>query len=194
MQKLTKRDLHSLEDYSAMRNEFRAQIIQHKKDRVIHIGPNVTMHFEDRLVMQYQIQEMLRAEKIFESEGIQEELDAYNPMIPDGTNWKVTLMIEFPDPEERAVQLRKLLGIEDVTYVQVSGYEKVYSISDEDLPRETEEKTSSVHFMRFELSQEMIRALKEGAALSVGIDHPEYQHTIESLSGSIRDSLIADLD
>ena len=194
MQKLTKRDLHSLEDYSAMRNEFRAQIIQHKKDRVIHIGPNVTMHFEDRLVMQYQIQEMLRAEKIFESEGIQEELDAYNPMIPDGTNWKVTLMIEFPDPEERAVQLRKLLGIEDVTYVQVSGYEKVYSISDEDLPRETEEKTSSVHFMRFELSQEMIRALKEGAALSVGIDHPKYQHTIESLSGSIRDSLIADLD
>ncbi len=194
MQKLTRQDLHSLEDYSAMREEFRAQIIKHKKDRVLQVGPNVTMHFEDRLVMQYQIQEMLRAEKIFESEGIQEELDAYNPMIPDGSNWKVTFMIEFPDPEERAVQLTKLLGIEDVTYVQVSSFEKVHPISDEDLPRETEEKTSSVHFMRFELSQDMISALKEGAALSVGIDHPEYQHSIEALSGSMRDSLIADLD
>ena len=194
MQKLTRQDLHSLEDYSAMREEFRAQIIKHKKDRVLQVGPNVTMHFEDRLVMQYQIQEMLRAEKIFESEGIQEELDAYNPMIPDGSNWKVTFMIEFPDPEERAVQLTKLLGIEVVTYVQVSSFEKVHPISDEDLPRETEEKTSSVHFMRFELSQDMISALKEGAALSVGIDHPEYQHSIEALSGSMRDSLIADLD
>ena len=194
MQKLTRQDLHSLEDYSAMRDEFRAQIIQHKKNRVLQVGPNVTMHFEDRLIMQYQIQEMLRAEKIFESEGIQEELDAYNPMIPDGSNWKVTFMIEFPNPEERAVQLTKLLGIEDVTYVQVSNFEKVHPISDEDLPRETEEKTSSVHFMRFELSQEMVSALKEGAALSVGIDHPEYQHSIEALSCSMRDSLIADLD
>ncbi|MEJ2114490.1 MAG: DUF3501 family protein [Gammaproteobacteria bacterium] len=194
MQKLTKQDLHSLEDYSAMREEFRAQIIQHKKDRVLQVGPNVTMHFEDRLVMQYQIQEMLRAEKIFESEGIQEELDAYNPMIPDGSNWKVTFMIEFPNPEERAVQLTKLLGIEDLTYVQVSNFEKVHPISDEDMPRETKEKTSSVHFMRFELSQEMVSALKKGAALSVGIDHPEYQHSIEALSDSMRDSLIADLD
>ena len=194
MQKLSRQDLHSLEDYSAMRDEFRAQIIQHKKNRVLQVGPNVTMHFEDRLVMQYQIQEMLRAEKIFESEGIQEELDAYNPMIPDGSNWKVTFMIEFPDPEERAVRLKELLGIEDATYVQVLGYEKVHPICDEDLPRETEEKTSSVHFMRFELSQEMVSALKEGAALSIGIDHPEYQHTIEALSGSMRTSLVADLD
>ena len=194
MQKLTRLDLHSLEDYSAMRDEFRAQIIQHKKNRVLQIGPNATMHFEDRLVMQYQIQEMLRAEKIFESDGIQEELDAYNPMIPDGSNWKVTFMIEFPDPDERAVRLRELLGIEDATYVQVSGHEKVHPISDEDLPRETVEKTSSVHFMRFELTLEMVSALKDGAALSVGIDHPKYQHAIGALPGSMRDSLIADLD
>lgn len=193
MQKLTRQDLHSLEDYSAMRDEFRAQVIKHKKNRVLQVGPNVTMHFEDRLVMQYQIQEMLRAEKIFESEGIQEELDAYNPMIPDGSNWKVTFMIEFPDPDERAVRLRELLGIEDATYVQVSGHDKVNPISDEDLPRETAEKTSSVHFMRFELSQEMVTALKEGAALSIGIDHPDYQHAIEAVSGSMRDSLLADL-
>ncbi|MGH1537640.1 MAG: DUF3501 family protein, partial [Gammaproteobacteria bacterium] len=144
MQKLSRQDLHSLEDYSAMRDEFRTQIIQHKKNRVLQVGPNVSMHFEDRLVMQYQIQEMLRAEKIFESDGIQEELDAYNPMIPDGSNWKVTFMIEFPDPDERAVRLREMLGIEDVTYVQISGHDKVNPISDEDLPRETAEKTSSV--------------------------------------------------
>ena len=194
MEKLTRQDLHSLEDYSAMRDEFRAQVIQHKKNRVLQVGPNVTMHFEDRLVMHDQIQEMLRAEKIFESDGIQEELDAYNPMIPDGSNWKVTFMIEFPDPDERAVRLKELLGIEEATYVQVSGYEKVNPISDEDLPRETAEKTSSVHFMRFELTSEMVSALKDGAALSVGIDHPKYQYAIEALTISMRDSLVADLD
>ena len=194
MKKLTRQDLHSLEDYSTMRDDFRAQIIQHKKNRVLQVGPNVSMHFEDRLVMQYQIQEMLRAEKIFESASIQGELDAYNPMIPDGSNWKVTFMIEFPDPDERAIRLRELLGIEDATYVQVSGHNKVHPISDEDLPRETAEKTSSVHFMRFELTQYMVSALKEGAALSIGIDHPEYKHAIEALSGSMRDSLVADLD
>ncbi len=194
MQKLSRQDLHSLEDYSAMRDEFRTQIIQHKKNRVLQVGPNVSMHFEDRLVMQYQIQEMLRAEKIFESDGIQEELDAYNPMIPDGSNWKVTFMIEFPDPDERAVRLREMLGIEDTTYVQVSGHDKVNPISDEDLPRETADKTSSVHFMRFELTQEMVNALKKGAALSVGIDHPRYQHAIEALPMPMRESLVADLD
>lgn len=194
MQKLTRQDLHSLEDYAAMRDEFRTKVILHKKNRVLQVGPNVTMHFEDRLVMQYQVQEMLRAEKIFESDGIQEELDAYNPMIPDGSNWKVTFMIEFPDVDERALKLRELLGIEDVTYVQVSGHEKIYPVSDEDLPRETAEKTSSVHFMRFELTKEMVNALKEGEALNVGIDHPKYQYRVEAISGSMRDSLIADLD
>ena len=194
MQKLSRQDLHSLEDYSAMRDEFRAQVIQHKKNRVLQVGPNITMHFEDRLVMQYQIQEMLRAEKVFESSGIQEELDAYNPMIPDGSNWKVTFMVEFPDPEERAIRLRELLGIDVATYVQVSGHDKVTPICNEDLPRETEEKTSSVHFMRFELSNEMVSDLKNGAALSVGVDHPKYQHAIEALPSSMRDSLVADLD
>lgn len=194
MEKLTRQDLHSLEDYAAMRDEFRAQVIEHKKNRVLQVGPNVTMHFEDRLVMQYQIQEMLRAEKVFESEGIQEELDSYNPMIPDGSNWKVTFMVEFPDPDERAIRLRELLGIDVATYVQVSGHDKVIPICNEDLPRETEEKTSSVHFMRFELTPEMVADLKNGAALSVGVDHPKYQHAIEAISGEMRDSLLADLD
>jgi hypothetical protein len=194
MQKLSRQELHSLEDYAAMRDEFRAQIIKHKKNRVLQVGPNVSMHFEDRLVMQYQVQEMLRAEKIFEKKGIQEELDAYNPMIPDGCNWKVTFMIEFPDPDERAVRLRELLGIEDATYVQISGHDKVHPISDEDLPRETAEKTSSVHFMRFELTQEMVDELKAGKALSVGVDHSKYRYAIEAILGSMRDSLVADLD
>ncbi len=177
-----------------MRDEFRAQIIQHKKNRILKIGPNVTMHFEDRLVMQYQVQEMLRAERVFESASIQEELDAYNPLIPDGANWKVTFMLEYPDEIERAKKLRELIGIEDQTWVQVSGYDKGFPICDEDMPRETSDKTSSVHFMRFELASEMIAALKQGAALSVGIDHAKYPHTIEALSDSIRESLVADLD
>lgn len=193
MQKLTRQDLHSLEDYSAMREEFRAQIIQHKKNRVIQIGPNVTMHFEDRLIMQYQIQEMLRAERIFESEGIQEELDAYNPLIPDGSNWKATFMIEFPDPEERAIRLSEMIGIEDLTWVQVSGHDKVFPICDEDMPRDTADKTSSVHFMRFELTAEMVVALKAGDALSIGIDHPKYMHALEALSEGPRESLVGDL-
>ena len=194
MQKLTRQDLHSLEDYSAMRDEFRAQIIQHKKNRVIKVGPNVTMHFEDRLIMQYQIQEMLRAERIFESEGIQEELNAYNPLIPDGSNWKVTFMIEYPDEIERAEKLRELIGIEDKTWVQVSGHAKVFPICDEDMPRETSEKTSSVHFMRFELDSEMAKAINSGEAISIGIDHPKYTHAIEPVPESIRDSLAGDID
>ncbi len=194
MQKLTRQDLHSLEDYSQMRDEFRAQIMQHKKNRILQIGPNVTLHFEDRLVMQYQIQEMLRAERIFESEGIQEELDAYNPLIPDGTNWKATFMIEFPDPDERALHLREMIGIEDQTWVQVSGHAKVFPICDEDMPRETTDKTSSVHFMRFELDNEMIASLKQGAAISIGIDHPKYLHTLEAIPNGMRESLVADLD
>ena len=194
MQKLTRQDLHSLEDYSAMRDEFRAQVIQHKKNRVIQIGPNVTLHFEDRLVMQYQIQEMLRAERIFESEGIQEELDAYNPLIPDGTNWKATFMIEFPDPDERAIRLREMIGIEDQTWVQVSGLAKVFPICDEDMPRETSDKTSSVHFMRFELDADMVKAINSGDAISVGIDHPKYTHAIEPVPESVRASLAGDID
>lgn len=194
MQKLSRQDLHSLEDYAQMRDKFRAQVIQHKKNRILQVGPNVTMHFEDRLIMQYQIQEMLRAERIFESEGIQEELDAYNPLIPDGTNWKVTFMIEYPDANERAIKLQELKGIEHKTWVQVSGHDKVFPICDEDLPRETSDKTSSVHFMRFELDADMIDSLRQGASLSIGIDHPKYTHAIEPLPIGVRDSLLADLD
>ena len=194
MQKLTRQDLHSLEDYSAMRDEFRAQIIQHKKNRVIKVGTNVTMHFEDRLIMQYQIQEMLRAERIFESEGIQEELDAYNPLIPDGSNWKVTFMIEYPDEIERAEKLRELIGIEDQTWVQVSGHAKIFPICDEDMPRETSDKTSSVHFMRFELDSEMVEAINSGEAISIGIDHPKYTHAIEPVPESVRVSLARDIN
>lgn len=194
MSKLTREDLMSLEEYAAERPSFRAKVMEHKKNRVLHVGPNATLHFEDRLVMQYQIQEMLRAEKIFEAEGIQEELDAYNPMIPDGNNWKVTFMIEFDDPEERKVALAKMIGIEMNTWVQVAGFDRVFPVADEDLERETEEKTSSVHFMRYELSDEMCKAVKDGADISVGIDHPAYQHAVDPLPAAFRDSLANDLD
>jgi len=191
--KLTRDELYSLEKYAQIRPEFRAKIMAHKKNRKVQVGPNATLHFEDRLTMQYQVQEMLRAERIFEAEGIQDELDAYNPLIPDGSNWKATFMVEFDDVDERKVMLAKLKGIERATWVQVSGFEKVRPICNEDLERETEDKTSSVHFMRFELTPEMVAAVKAGAAISVGIDHPEYHHEIEALPASIRDSLASDL-
>jgi len=192
--KLSRDDLYSLEKYSEMRPGFRAEIMQHKKNRVLQVGPNVTLHFEDRKTMQYQIQEMLRAEKIFDSAGIQDELDAYNPLIPDGSNWKATMMVEFPDIDERKVALSRLIGIEDKTYVQVEGFDKVNPISDEDLERDTEEKTSSVHFLRFELTAGMITAVKAGAAIAVGVDHANYNHRIDAVGAAMRDSLAEDLD
>jgi len=191
--KLTRRDLYSLEEYAQRRAGFRQQVMAHKKNRKVHIGPIATLYFEDRLTMLYQIQEMLRAERIFEPEGIQEELDAYNPLIPDGANWKATFMIEVPDPEQRKQVLAQLIGIEDRVWVQVEGFERVYAIADEDLERETEDKTSSVHFLRFELSPEMISALKGGAALSMGIDHPRYDHSVSPVPEEIRQALLADL-
>jgi hypothetical protein len=194
MEKLTRDDLMSLEQYSAERNAFRAKVMEHKKSRVLHVGPNVTLHFEDRLLMQYQVQEMLRAEKIFEKEGIQEELDAYNPLIPDGQNFKATFMIEFDDPEERKTALEKMIGIEDKIWVQVKGFDRVTPLADEDLERETEDKTSSVHFLRFELTEEMCQAVKTGADISVGIDHPAYQYSVDPLPAGYRDSLANDLD
>lgn len=192
MAQLAREDLMSLEDYAQRRDDMRQQVMQAKKARRIAIGPHVMLHFENRLIMQYQIQEMLRAEKIFEADGIQEELDAYNPLIPDGSNWKATMMIEFPDPEVRAVELSKLIGIDEKTWVQVGDMEKVYAISNEDLERSTEEKTSSVHFMRFELTPEMVAAVKSGAVIHVGVDHENYQHQVE-LSTASRESLLADL-
>jgi hypothetical protein len=193
MQKIARNDLMPLEQYAKARNDFRAKVMAHKKDRQVQIGKNTTLYFEDRLTMQYQIQEMLRAERIFEDEGIQDELDAYNPLIPDGTNWKATFMIEFPEVEQRRVALEKMIGIEDRVWVQIADFSKVYAVADEDLERETDEKTSSVHFLRFELTGDMIKAIKAGAAVSMGIDHPAYPHSIMPLPEATRASLVRDL-
>jgi len=194
MQKLTVSDLMSLERYSRERPDFRTRVMAHKRNRQLNVGPNTMWLFEDRLTVQYQVQEMLRTERIFEAEGIAEELAAYNPLIPEGSNWKVTFLIEYTDPEVRRVQLEKLRGVEDRCWVQVSGFERVFAIADEDMERENEVKTSAVHFLRFELSEAMSAELKGGAALSVGIDHPEYQHQISPAPDNVRASLIADLD
>jgi hypothetical protein len=191
--KLTRDDLFSLEKYAEVRPEFRARVMAHKKNRQLPVGPSATLYFEDALTMHYQVQEMLRAERIFEAAGIQEELDAYNPLIPDGSNWKATFMIEIPDPEERKRELGKLIGVERHVWAQVADFARITPIADEDLERETEEKTSSVHFMRFELTPEMAEAVKNGAAISIGIDHPAYTHSVEPLPQNIRDSLAGDL-
>ena len=193
MQKLTKDTLYSLEEYSNIRNDFRKKVIEHKKHRQVHIGPHATLYFEDLMTMQYQVQEMLRIEKIFEAEGIEEELSAYNPLIPDGTNWKATFMLEYADPEERKVALQKLVGIEDRVWVQVEGFDRVFAIADEDLDRATQDKTSSVHFLRFELADAMIAAAREGAKISMGIDHVNYRQTVDRVEQSVRDSLSQDL-
>jgi len=193
MEKLTRQDLLSLEQYAEARSEFRARVMAHKKSRKLSIGPSATLYFEDRLTMQYQVQEMLRAERLFEAAGIQEELDAYNPLIPDGSNWKATFMVEIPDVEERKRLLGELIGIEDRVWVRVADFDRVYAIADEDLERETEEKTSSVHFLRFELSPEMVAAVKAGASVSAGIDHSSYSFAVDALPADIRDSLAKDL-
>ncbi len=192
--KLTRDDLHTLEKYAEIRPEMRNKVMQHKKSRNLPIGPNVTLYFEDPLTIQYQIQEMLRAEKIFDAEGIQEELDAYNPLIPSGNNWKGTMMIEFVDVNERIEALKNLIGIDRKTWIQVEGFDKVYAISNEDLDRETEDKTSAVHFMRFELTDEMKKAAKEGAPINVGIDHENYNYSVSPLPENYREALVADLD
>jgi hypothetical protein len=190
---LSRDDLMSLETYAEQRADFRARVIAHKKNRQVQLGENATLYFEDRLTMQYQIQEMLRIERIFDAEGIKEELDAYNPLIPDGSNWKATFMIEFTDENDRKAALAKMIGIEDKVWMQVAGYDKVYAIADEDLERDNAEKTSAVHFMRFELSPEMVAAVKAGADIGAGIDHEAYSETIAVLPANIRDSLAADL-
>jgi hypothetical protein len=193
MDRLVREDLYSLEEYAAKRADFRRQVIEHKKNRQVRLGPSATLYFEDRLTIQYQIQEMLRAERIFEAAGIQDELDAYNPLIPDGRNWKATFMIEEPVVERRRELLARLVGIEDRVWVRVDGCEPVFAIADEDMDRETEEKTSAVHFMRFDLDEEMIAALRGGASLGMGIAHPDYSHEVEPVSATIREALLADL-
>ena len=193
MPKITRDSLMTLEAYAKARPEFRARIMAHKKDRIVPLGAHITLHFEDELTMRYQVQEMLRAERIFEEEGIQEELDAYNPLVPDGSNWKATMMIEYPDIDERKLKLAELKGVENKVWVQVAGFDKVYAIADEDLERETEEKTSSVHFMRFELTPAMAGAAKAGAAIGVGVDHAAYTEALDPLPGNVRDALAGDL-
>jgi hypothetical protein len=192
MKRLSRADLMSLEQYATARNDFRTKIIAHKKIRTVHVGPNSTWCFEDRTLVQYQVQEMLRVERIFETDGIEEELAAYNPLIPDGVNWKATLLIEFPDPDMRKRELAQLKGVEDRCWVQVNGCERVLAIADEDLDRENDEKTSSVHFLRFELDATMIARAKSGAAIVVGIDHPRYNYAQQVIEAT-RASLAADL-
>jgi hypothetical protein len=188
-----KRDsLLSLEAYARERNAFRAKVIEHKRRRTVHLGGHVTLQFEDELTIRYQVQEMLRIERIFEEDGIQGELDAYNPLVPDGSNWKATMLIEYPDPDERKRMLARLKGIEDRVWVQVERHERVYAIADEDLERENDEKTSSVHFVRFELSGAMREALRKGAAVSVGVDHAEYRASAQ-LPPEVRAALAADV-
>ena len=193
MNKLQPGDLLTLEAYSKARPEFRQRVIAHKKDRTIALGDHITLIFEDALTVRYQVQEMLRVERIFEEEGIRDELDTYNPLIPDGSNWKATLMIEYPDVEERRVMLARLKGVEDRVWVQVDGCERVNAIADEDLERENEQKTSSVHFVRFELTPEMIATLKRSAALAMGADHPAYEFTLAPVPELVTQALVADL-
>jgi len=185
-----------LEVYARERNAFRSRVIAHKKARTVHVGDHVTLIFEDELTIRYQVQEMLRIERIFETEGIRGELDAYNPLIPDGANWKATMLIEYPDADERRRRLAELKGIEDRTWVEIEGLggekARVYAIADEDLERENEEKTSAVHFVRFELDRNMRDALRNGAGITVGIDHPSYGASV-SVAPEVRRSLIGDL-
>jgi hypothetical protein len=194
MQKLTRDDLYTLEDYADIRSDFRAQVMAHKRNRKVAVGPNATLYFEDRLTIHYQIQEILRAERIFEAAGIQEELEAYNPLIPDGSNWKVVFMIEYEDVNERAFALSQLIDIEDRVWVRIEDHDKVFAIADEDLQRETEAKTSAVHFLRFELSPEMVATAKNGAGIAIGIDHPQYRHEVTGLAEPVRQTLVNDLN
>ncbi len=190
---ITRDSLMTLEAYAKARKEFRTRVLAHKRPRTIHLGEHATLLFEDELTVRYQVQEMLRIEKIFEDQGIVDELAAYNPLVPDGSNFKATMLLEYEDENERKTALAKLKGIEDRVWLQVEGCLKVWAIADEDLDRENETKTSAVHFLRFELTQEMVAALKHGVALGVGVDHPNYQAAIPAVGAASREALIADL-
>lgn len=193
MPALSRDDLWSLEEYAEVRPGFRSEVMAHKKNRQLALGEHARLYFEDVVTIKYQIQEMLRIEKVFESAGINEELDAYNPLIPDGHNWKATFMVEYADPEERSLRLAQLIGIEDKVWMQVEGCERVYPIADEDLERANETKTSSVHFLRFELTPSMIAAVHSGATIFAGVDHPAYPLEAVILESAVRDSLAGDL-
>ena len=193
MPRITRESLLTLEAYAKARKDFRAQVIAHKKARTVHLGEHVTLLFEDELTIRYQVQEMLRIEKTFEEAGIADELDAYNPLVPDGSNFKATMLIEYEDVAERTRALSKLRGIESRVWVQVEGCARVGAIADEDLPRENDEKTAAVHFLRFELTPEMAAALKYGVGLAIGADHPAYTVAISAIDETTRQSLAADL-
>src|SRR5262245_41285184 len=190
---IKRENLLSLESYARERNAFRARVIEHKKLRTVHLGEHLTLLFEDELTIRYQVQEMLRIERIFEDQGIQHELDAYNPLVPDGGNWKATMLIEYPDPEQRRRELARLKGVETRVWVRVAGSAPVYAIADEDLERENEEKTSSVHFLRFELDAASRQRLKQGAALAIGVDHPAYRAQLDPVPAPVRAALLQDL-
>lgn len=192
MSQLTRNDLFSLEKYSAIKADYRAKVMAHKKNRRIQIGAHTALYFEDALTMQYQVQEMLRLERIFEADAIQDELDVYNPLIPDGSNWKATFMVEYDDVEERKIALSKLTGIEDTVWVKIGKFDKVFAIANEDLDRSEPDKTSAVHFMRFELTAEMVAAAKQGTTITAGIDLPAYRLETE-LTADQRKSLTNDL-
>lgn len=193
MPRITRDSLLSLEVYARQRTDFRARVIAHKKNRSVQIGEHITLIFEDELTVRYQVQEMLRIERTFEDAGIVGELEAYNPLVPDGSNWKATMLIEYPDPQQRQHWLARLIGIEDRVWVQVGGQPKVFAIADEDLERENAAKTSAVHFLRFELADSMKQALRGGADVSVGVDHEAYSAALSPLPGNVRASLIGDL-
>jgi len=193
MPRIARDSLMSLEAYSKVRKDFRANIIAHKKNRTVHLGDHVTLQFEDEMTMRYQVQEMLRAQRVYEEDGIQDELDAYNPLIPDGSNWKATMLIEYAEPDERQSALAGMIGIEDRMWVRIGNNPRVFAIADEDMERENDTKTSSVHFLRFELDRTMKQALCDGAPLSIGVDHPAYEATLDPVTPAVRDSLLKDL-
>ena len=193
IQKLTKNSLWTLEHYARVRDKFRKEMIEHKKSRMVSLGENLTLHFEDAQTIKYQVQEILRIEKTFEEEGIVDELEAYNPLIPDGTNFKCTMMIEYSDEAVRREKLKSLKGIEDKVWVRVEGRDKVWAIADEDLARENDEKTSAVHFLRFELDEDMIKSLHYGVGMSIGVDHTQYSVSIDPVSIDLRNNLVKDL-
>ena len=193
MAAITRDSLLPLEAYARARPEFRERVLAHKKARTVHLGEHVTLLFEDELTVRYQIQEMLRIEKVFEEDGIRDELDAYNPLVPDGTNFKATMLIEYEDPDARKAALARLIGIEDRVWVAVDGCARVHAIADEDLPRENDEKTAAVHFLRFELTPEMVASLKYGVGLGIGVDHPAYTAAIAAVGEATRKALVADL-
>jgi len=194
MAHITRDSLMPLETYARERDAFRARVMAHKKHRAVHLGEHVTLIFEDELTMRYQIQEMLRAERIFEEQGIADELAAYNPLVPDGNNWKATMMVEYTDVDERRDMLAKLIGVEDKVWVQVGDFPRVHAVADEDMERENADKTSAVHFLRFDLTPDMAQALLQRAAtLGIGVDHPNYQASVDPVANEVRASLAADI-